>query len=188
MILVEGIAEQIIVPLLFEQDHGQTLESVGCSVINVGGVAFSHFLTVMKNGLYRKCVVLTDSDTGTRTEKRAGHLKRDFDDGVAISVQITEDATFEKDLFAANREGDGRALLLKAVKATRPKAGAQYAKELGKAPIDVDGLFKLTEGFKAEFAFNLASQMVDTKTTLTTPQYIADALSFIAPHDGKVGG
>ncbi len=50
VILVEGIAEQIVVPLLFEQVYGQTLESVGGSVVNVGGVAFSHFLTVMKNG------------------------------------------------------------------------------------------------------------------------------------------
>jgi len=50
LILVEGIAEQIVIPILFEQRTGQSLERIGCTIINVNGVAFRHFLTIVKIG------------------------------------------------------------------------------------------------------------------------------------------
>ena len=74
LILVEGIAEQVLIPILFEQSTIQTLESIGCAIINVNGVAFRHFLTIVKNGFFKKCVVLTDSDSGTKTENREDSL------------------------------------------------------------------------------------------------------------------
>jgi len=60
LILVEGIAEQTVIPVLFEQFAAKTLESIGCSVLNVNGVAFRHFLIVVRNGFFKRCVVLTD--------------------------------------------------------------------------------------------------------------------------------
>ena len=43
LILVEGIAEQTVIPVLFEQFAAKTLESIGCSILNVNGVAFDTF-------------------------------------------------------------------------------------------------------------------------------------------------
>ena len=77
IILVEGIAEQILVPVLFNLKYGRTLDSIGCNVINVNGVAFKHFLEIIKNGYFIKCAVLTDGDQGKKTENRATNLKRD---------------------------------------------------------------------------------------------------------------
>ena len=157
LILVEGIAEQIVVSRLFEQTTGQTLESIGCTVINVNGVAFRHFLTIIKNGFFKKCVVLTDSDVGTKTENRAERLKDDFDAYDHIDVQVTKQSTFEKELIAENRTGNGKRLLIEALKLTKPKNGPALEKDTGSNPIDIDSFFAEIKDYKAEFAFNLVS-------------------------------
>ena len=43
LILVEGIAEQLLIPLFFKDDSEKSLEKVGCNIINVNGVAFQPF-------------------------------------------------------------------------------------------------------------------------------------------------
>ena len=60
VIFVEGIAEQILIPVFFEYKYKKTIEKINCQVINVNGVAFKHFLRVVKNGFFVKTVVLTD--------------------------------------------------------------------------------------------------------------------------------
>lgn len=52
IILVEGIAEQILIPSLFKRHTGKTLEKYNCQVINVNGVAFKNFLEIVKNGYF----------------------------------------------------------------------------------------------------------------------------------------
>ena len=76
LILVEGMAEQVIIPTLFKQSTTLTLESIGCAVINVYGVAFRHFLIIVKNGFFKRCAVLTDSDSGTKSENRLSHCEK----------------------------------------------------------------------------------------------------------------
>ena len=78
IILIEGISEQIILPKLFEFHTKKTLEEIGCNLVNVNGVAFKHFLKLIKNGYFIKCLTLTDSDTNTRTEERAIDLKTTY--------------------------------------------------------------------------------------------------------------
>lgn len=189
LILVEGIAEQTVLPLLFEQLEGKSLESVGCTVINVNGVAFRHFLTVVKNGFFKKCVVLTDSDTGTRAENRAVSLRTDFKDVAHIKVETTSSSTFEKDLISVNRSGAQRELLIAALTLTKPINGPQFKNDTGTAEIDVDKFFTEIETYKAEFAFSLAAVLRDEKEVaaregrtakqLTIPEYIQTAFDFI---------
>jgi len=189
LILVEGIAEQVIIPILFEQNTGQSLESIGCTVINVSGVAFRHFLSVVKNGFFKKCVVLTDSDLGTKSENRAEVLKNDFTDIHDIDIQVTMENTFEKDLISANRSGDGKELLLSALCMTKPINGPNFRTETGKNDIDVEAFFKEIESYKAEFAFSLMSTHEDEQQNarkemrspkkLTIPNYISRAFVFI---------
>ncbi|MBN72084.1 MAG: hypothetical protein CME32_22740 [Gimesia sp.] len=117
---MEGIAEQVIIPALYNSEYGVSLESLGVSVVNVNGVAFKHFLRVCENGFFKKCVVLTDQDTGTKTENRAPNLKKNFENGKLIKVCVTEESTFEKDLIAANRSEVGKKIILAAIVTTRP--------------------------------------------------------------------
>lgn len=73
IILVEGIAEQLLIPE-FAKKIGVDLIDKHISVINVGGRYFSHFLKlfdtkVNKNAINKKVVCITDLDP-TRVEKK----------------------------------------------------------------------------------------------------------------------
>jgi predicted ATP-dependent endonuclease of OLD family len=190
IILVEGIAEQIVIPILFEQKTGQSLEGIGCTVINVNGVAFRHFLTIVQNGFFKKCVVLTDSDAGTKTENRAESLRTDFKDIPHIDIQVTTESTFEKDLIASNRSGNGKELLFDALSMTKPNNGPKFKTETGASDIDIEAFFAEIENYKAEFAFSLISVLEEERQAaekdkrleakkLVIPDYIILAFDFI---------
>jgi len=179
LLLVEGIAEQTLLPRLFEQHHGESLERHGATVVNVNGVAFSHFLKVVRNGYFLKCVVLTDSDTGKATEERAEDLKKEYADGQVISVEITDDNTFERDLIAANCKGAGKALIIEALKATRPRLSKKIEESTCGSELKVDECFAAIEQHKAAFAFNLAGMLESENSSLSLPQYIQKAFNFV---------
>jgi predicted ATP-dependent endonuclease of OLD family len=181
LILVEGIAEAVIVPRLFEIHAAgkRTLEGVGATVVNVGGVAFRHFLKIIRNGYFRRCVVLTDSDTNTRRTNRAFDLKAEFDSPDLIEIQITTEATFEKDLIACNRSGVGKQILLKALTDTKPISGERLAQTRASADLDVAEFFAEIEDYKAEFAFNLARALETPDCGFAVPAYIVSAFQFL---------
>ena len=189
LILVEGIAEQIVIPMLFEQETGQSLEAIGCTVINVNGIAFRHFLTIVKNGFFKKCVVLTDSDVGTRSESRSAALRADFKGIPHIDVQDTTESTFEKDLISSNRSGDGKELLFGALCMTKPNNGPKLMTATGVNDIDVENFFAEIENYKAKFAFSLISVLEKEHQAaekekrlcnkLSIPTYILQAFDFI---------
>ncbi len=181
LILVEGIAEQVIVPRLFEIHTAgmRTLESIGATVVNVGGVAFRHFLKIIRNGYFRRCVVLTDRDTSKSTEQRAVDLKVEFDTPNLIDVKITDDTTFEKDLVATNRRGPGKKILLQVLQETKPVSGKALAQVRAQTDLDVDEFFVEIGNHKAEFAFNLARALSNRECGFAVPPYIAAAFRLL---------
>jgi predicted ATP-dependent endonuclease of OLD family len=181
LILVEGISELVIVPRLFEIHSvgKKTLESIGATIINVSGLAFRHFLKIIRNGYFQRCVVLTDRDTNTQTKQRADDLKTEFDKPNLIRVEITEGATFEKDLVAANPSGPGKEILLRSLQETKPQSGKALAKKREQTDLDVDEFFAEIEDYKAEFAFNLARALVNFDCGFQIPPYIASAFKFL---------
>lgn len=178
IILVEGISEQLIVPKLFEQYFGDTPEKFGCNVINVNGVAFSHFLKIIRNGFFVKCLVLTDSDIGTKTQDRADNLKNNFDQPELIKVEITNETTFEKELITANSTGSGKQILLKALSFTKPKSPI-IVEAIRNNRIDVNALFAEIEKYKAEFAFNLLTELSQNIQNFVIPPYIQRGFKFL---------
>lgn len=181
IILVEGISEQLLIPLFYKNVTDKTLEKTGCTIINVNGVAFSHFLKIIRSGFYIKGLVLTDSDTGKRTEERAVELKKNFDQEGLILVEFSGESTFERDMIKANRAGKGKEILLNSLKLTKPERGPAYEKEIGDRELDIDSFFSEIEHYKSEFAFNLSSQLqVEANWQwFCIPEYIAKGLQFI---------
>lgn len=179
LILVEGISEHILVPIFFKLHFGSSAEKYGCEIINVRGVAFSHFLKIIRSGYFIKCLVLTDKDSEKRTEERANNLKQAFDEESLIRVQISHNSTFEKDLIGHNKTGRGKEILLKALIDTKPTKGVEFVGQLGQEPINVDNFFREIENYKSEFAFNLQKQLTVSNTNFTIPKYIEDGLDFI---------
>jgi predicted ATP-dependent endonuclease of OLD family len=181
IVLVEGIAEQLLIPIFYKNCSDKTLEKVGCNIINVSGVAFSHFLKVIGSGFFIKGLVLTDRDTGKETEERAADLKSEFDQEQLIRVEISDESTFEKDLVAANKNGKGKEILLNALRETKPQRGPQYEKEVGESDLKIDSFFSEIERYKSEFAFNLASQLKDPVNWngFIIPTYIERGFQFM---------
>lgn len=185
LILVEGIAEQLLIPKFFEKVTGRTLEKENCTVVNVNGVAFEHFLKVIKNGFFVKCVVFTDSDASKKTKNRAPALKRAYASlGSYIDIQITTKETFEKDLIESNKSGKGKNTLLDILEKTKKKLSnrkkvATYRTSIGKNDIDVNTFFTEIENYKSEFSFNLLDKMNKDIDAVNVPSYIQAGLNFL---------
>lgn len=185
LILVEGISEQLLMPKFFEKVTGRTLEKENCTVLNVNGIAFEHFLKVIKNGFFVKCVVFTDSDITKKTKNRAPTLKRAYIPFKSlIDIQITNYETFEKDLVSTNKSGVGRNTLLDILEMTKNKlSNMKNVKEfralLGSNDIDVNNFFTEIKNYKSEFAFNLLDKMNKDLNSINVPIYIQDGLNFL---------
>lgn len=175
IILVEGISEQFLLPLFFKGHTNLSLEKTGCNVINVNGISFAHFLKIIKGGFFIKCLVLTDSDKETKTDQRAIDLRSTYSDEIKISVQISEQSTFEKDLISYNISGSGKKTLESALTATRPIVGAKLIKNAW----STDDFFSLIENYKSEFSFNLAQELEKDINSIELPKYIIDGLDFL---------
>lgn len=187
LILVEGIAEQLLMPKFFEKVTGKTLEKENCTVINVNGVAFEHFLKVIKNGFFVKCVVFTDSDADKQTKNRAPELKTEYDSN-KILVQITDKTTFEKDLIESNKTvtkvlGKNKNILLDILEKTKQKTRTNQSIEKYReglnSDIDIDDFFTEIKKYKSEFAFNLLDKMNEDLSKINVPTYIENGLIFL---------
>lgn len=187
LILVEGIAEQLLMPKFFEKVTGKTLEKENCTVVNVNGVAFEHFLKIIKNGFFVKCVVFTDSDADKQTKNRAPQLKEEYD-GKQILVQITDKTTFEKDFIESNKtvtkvSGKNENTLLdileKVKDKTRTKHGIKKYREDLTSDIDAEDFFEEIKNYKSEFAFNLLDKMNKDLNAINVPSYIEIGLNFL---------
>lgn len=184
IIFVEGIAEQILIPIFYEWKYGKKINKANCQVINVNGVAFEHFLKIVKNGYFLKTAVLTDRDTDTKTEHRASDLKNKFDSDIT-HVFITSNTTFEKDIFDANSsKAANRELMVDVLRAIRPiKCDADWC-TTQKKRLDTREAFACMEEFKSDFAFELADRLIEKmnnkkKTMFSIPGYIEEAFKFV---------
>jgi predicted ATP-dependent endonuclease of OLD family len=182
LILVEGFAEQFLIPELYKiNSKGETtLEKIGVSLVNVNGIAFKHFLKVITGGYFIKCAVFTDQDTGTKTENRADNLKQTFNTPDLIQVEVTILSTFEKDLIEANKGGNGKPLMFRALKRIKPANGKKLADSTGEKDIDVEPFYKEIEDYKSEFAFCLTDEIKKAPDDFNIPEYIKRGFDFIA--------
>lgn len=176
IILVEGISEQILIPTFFKNLYNQTLESIGCNIINVNGVAFKHFLEIIKNGYFIKCGVITDKDEGTHVENRASNLKKTYENDI-IKVEFNND-TFEKAILRSNAFDEGKEILLNTFKKVRPNLSKKLCTKWEKE-IDIDEYFMNIEEYKSEFAFTLEEEIKDKTTGFNVPLYIKNIFRFI---------
>lgn len=189
LILVEGIAEEILIPIFYQWKYGETLEKTNCQVVNVNGVAFKNFLRVIQNGYFIKTAVLTDRDSGKKSQNRALDLKKKFDSN-SILVSITSLSTFEKEIFNANKsKRESRNLILEVLMSVRPNKCNETFCAQHQTPdtFDSEELFKSIEEYKSEFAFDLSDMLENQMSsndkkraqTFEVPKYIEEAFSFI---------
>lgn len=157
-ILVEGDAEYILMEALYKKERNVTPEEDAVSVIAVDGKCFKRYLDIAKI-LKMKVAVITDNDKDyddNITENYADYRGAD-DVNIGIYSDTNKDRyTFEVCMYQDNKD---------------------ICDELF-----AEGRKKLTEqeymlNNKAEAAYQLLSKKEDA---LTVPQYIKDAIAWIA--------
>ena len=63
VLLVEGDAEQILIPELVKKVFGVTLDELGISLVNIGSTGFENIAILFHNErIKKKCAIITDSD------------------------------------------------------------------------------------------------------------------------------
>lgn len=184
IILIEGIAEQLLMPKFFEIVIKKTVEKENCTIVNVNGIAFEHFLKMFKNGFFIKCVVFTDSDATKKTKNRAPALQRAYSsNNTLIDIQISQHETFEKDLIEINKSGIGKETLLEVLENTKKrlrnnKKVTTFRTSLGTKDIEVNDFFVEIENYKSEFSFNILNKMNEDLNCIKVPAYIENGLNF----------
>ena len=182
IILVEGIAEQTLLPVFYKQQTDHYPSYDGASVINVQGVAFRHFLKLVTNGYFVKCVVMTDDDHSARADK----LKTDFGESYSfIRIKKSKKKTFEIDLIETNKSGEGKQTILSALKLTAPKLYRDQNLETTYASADLNAetiFTNIVETRKADFAFNVSELISDGKS-VNIPTYITKVIEFISSNE-----
>ncbi len=108
VILVEGISEALLFPILAEKLDYYLVKS-GVEVVNIGGVAFEHFAKLFncadaRKNLAARCAIVTDDDKNPETGEISNRARKARGFKRANLDVFLADVTFEKELFDGNEE------------------------------------------------------------------------------------
>ncbi|MGH2936646.1 MAG: ATP-dependent nuclease [Solirubrobacterales bacterium] len=188
VILVEGIAEQLLVPELARR-AGMDLAPAGVSVINIGGVAFAPFTDLFADGgLPYRLAVISDADPKDDQEveaavggdealsARAALLKNRVQ-GSQNAEAFFASQTLEWDLarIAANRP-----LMIEALRPVKPRVAAKLPGALEGLGDDAAAskILNAIGREKGPFAQALAELLADDGNTFEAPGYLERAIEW----------
>lgn len=201
VILVEGDAEEILIPILIKKVLGLSLDEMGISLVNIRSTGFENVALLFGNERIKKrCSIITDldnaffdttildTDTPTQKKKKEKAIGSQ-DSGASRKVKLDNfcinniwvsifyaDHTFEVDFIKASNNF----YLTKIVSDvyTQQATIDDACTELSSSDISISGLRALTmanyQG-KGWFAITLG-KVIDFKVSI--PNYIFDALKF----------
>jgi putative ATP-dependent endonuclease of the OLD family len=187
VILVEGISEALMMPVLAHQ-LGRDLEHYRVSVVNIQSTSFDSFAKLFwEGGLKLPAAIVTDSDPDkscfplaaddNETSARAKNIKALEKGNVRVFFAAK---TFEYDLaLAGNAE-----LMATEYKQLRPQKGVTMLKAIAAGRDEVDRARRFFENFdaktdKASFAQRMAETLATTQQAFNIPQYLKDAISYV---------
>lgn len=184
VILVEGISEALLMPI-FSKITGieYDIEKMGIEVVNLNGVAFSHFANLFNNkdeekNLRTRCSLLTDDDTADETDEIESRAKLASElEGNNLKVFLAE-RTFEFELFIAGNKD----VLLEIFAEMHPVAASRIKED---ADIKIHGsnfLKKVVSNkAKSELSHRLAVKLINdnlARKEFLVPVYIQNAIKY----------
>jgi len=185
VILVEGVAEQLLVPVLAERLR-RPLAPSGVVVINIGGVAFRPFTDLFgpEKLPYRLAVIsdddrqVDDNDEEGGEEQfstRAKDLQGRAGDNVHVALATR---TLEWALAAAGNKD----VMLDALEPVKPTVAKRLRGELAEASDDeaADAILKAIKDKKGQYAQELADLLADPDVEFEVPEYLAEAIAWVA--------
>ena len=189
VILVEGDAEEILIPIMIKNVLGISLDELGISIINIRSTGFENISDLFhQDRIRRKCAIITDMDksiNGTENDaeikgrNRKEKLSSKYADNIYVDSFYAEH-TFEIEIIKS-----GNADLVKSVVSHVYKDQSTINKsieELSSSDVSVYGKRILTMANnqrKGWFALILGEN-ISVNTVI--PDYIFDALLFVKPN------
>lgn len=189
VILVEGDAEEILVPTIVKKCLGVSLDELGISLINIGSVGFENIYKLFHDvRINKKCAIISDLDTPIDVSNEGQVIAHDR--GKVRKRTIDEESiqnkwvkgffgtyTFEIELVKDN-ETYMDALIDK----TYSKEDVKTRKKQDIRSSDVkeygDVALKMAKNNKKGWNALILSELVDGKFAI--PEYILEALLFVA--------
>ena len=192
VILVEGIAEQLLVPAL-ASCMGRPLSRSGVAVINIGGVAFPPFAKLFgPEKLPFHCAIVSDADPSDSTEDEASGSDPGLSPRAAALLDHTSDSvlvtlasrTLEWDLVAAGHWD----ACLRALASVKPRVAEALAEEHAGSADDqrADALLLKVSDVKGRFAQELVA-VVEAGADVIVPEYLVDAIRWVTPDQDPEG-
>jgi putative ATP-dependent endonuclease of OLD family len=187
VILVEGVAEQLLVPAIATRMN-MPLTRSGIAVVNVGGLTFGAFASLFKNGgLPVRCAILTDSDPKVPTE---GHYDPEELEPSAFAKAIaaesgdnvrafTSTRTLEWDL-AYHANGVNRETLLTALADVHPNKTKTLRASESVGLEWADEFLTAVKSSKGDFSQRLSQAVSEVDTDFSPPTYLADAIEWVS--------
>ena len=180
VLLVEGVAEAIIIPILAKKFLTEKIDlcKSGIELVNIGGVAFNHFGLLFNNDDERKrllsrCAIITDSDPKEDGDisDRAQNAKDLEKHNLKVCLAPH---TLEYDLFEQSEQN--KTIMRDVYRKLHPRT------EILKSEFDAQTLMQYLEQNKdkAEFALQLYDRL-EKEEAFDVPDYIKDAILFVAP-------
>lgn len=184
VILVEGVAEQLLVPVIAER-IGRPLAPNGVAVINIGGVAFPPFTDLFgSDRLPYRLAAISDGDGQPSAEElegealelspRAAALKERAGDNVLVCLA---DRTLERDLAVAGNTQ----IMLDALAQVKPVAGPALRDAIAELSTEeqAQGILDKVSNVKGRFAQELAERFTDNTIELHVPDYLRAAIEWV---------
>lgn len=188
VILVEGDAEEILIPAMVKKAFGVSLDELGIGLINIGSVSFEYVACIFdKSRIQRCCAILTDTDAvmdgaqktkteaAKRGESRKEKLELLFGNNKYVNSYFSE-YTFEIDLFEIE---ENRHYLEQIIKEAYKKEDAvkMHLKALkGTAAERYDSILTIAERLGKGWLATNISTVIDCAVCI--PDYIIEALAF----------
>lgn len=191
VILVEGDAEEILIPIIVKEVYGLSLDELGISLINIRSTGFKNVAKIFHDKrIRRKCSIVTDLDVaineeGKGAEKKGAERKKildEFAEGNSWIETFYANHTFEIDFITDGNEWEVKKLVSEiyvdegTIAQAKKDLKSQKVAEYGKRAITM-----ATNVGKGWFAIMLGKH-VSYKTII--PEYIFNAL-FFAKEDMK---
>lgn len=161
-ILVEGATEFMLIPMLYKQITGRSVDEDGVSVISCGGISYKRYLQVAECR-QRRVAVITDNDKDMIRISEALAYNQEHELTHVFMGNTIDHWTWEPSIYQCNKEFFDKNLKLQK-NAKYLFHGEDYGRPIG---------YMLNN--KAEVAY----QMLAAKNDWAIPDYVKDAISWL---------
>jgi putative ATP-dependent endonuclease of OLD family len=183
VLLVEGIAEQLLMPQLADR-VGVSLSEAGVTIVNVGGVSFAPFAALFaKERIPCRCAIVSDSDpAAVEEELEGGHAALS---ATAKKIKASETDTMHVFLATRTLEWDLTAAgnwdaMIKALALIKPRVAARLRTAGPMENTDrADAMLSAVANVKGRFAQALTA-VLSEGGGFVVPDYIKEAILWAA--------